>query len=383
MNKQQLKQEACLKIEQLAPLLYQLADFLAQNPEISGEERKAVNYLQKILKQFNFDFTPILKDSFSTAFIAAKGDTGKKIAFLAEYDALPNIGHGCGHNLISMMSVGAAIAFSQITGKTAQTVLFGCPAEETVGAKINIAENGFFDDINAALIIHPDDKTSIGGTSYASHPLEVSFIGKEAHIADPVYHGINALDALVDFYTELKQLQKTFTKPNLIGTIITEGGTAPNIIPAKATLRSTVRALDSDYLENVMLARIKHLAEKIAEKHNAKVQMHHYEPLYKNLRSDERLNEYYKRNFTLLGEKYTVFPDDYADGSTDVGNVSHATRTCQPTICIGHDIFAHTAEFACAAASDFGKRQALKGAKAMVMTAIDILFENEVQNENR
>ena len=178
---------------------------------------------------------------------------------------MPDIGHACGHNLISMMSIGAAIAFNQLTDKIAQTIVFGCPAEETVGAKIDIAESGFFDDVDAALIIHPDDKTSIGGTSYASHPLQVNFIGKEAHIADPVYHGINALDALVDFYTKLKQLQNTFTEPNLIGTIITEGGIAPNIIPAKATLRSTIRALNSDYLENTMLVQIKQLANDIAK----------------------------------------------------------------------------------------------------------------------
>ena len=124
-----------------------------------------------------------------------------------------------------------------------------------------------------------------------------------------------------------------------------------------------------------MLVQIKQLANDIAKKHNAKVELYHYEPLYKDLRSDMRLNEYYKHNFNLLGEKYTIFPDDYADGSTDVGNVSHVTRTCQPTICIGKDIFAHTAEFACAANSAFGKEQAIKGAKAMAMTAIDILFE--------
>lgn len=131
---------------------------------------------------------------------------------MAEYDALPKIGHGCGHNLIAMMSIGAGVAFNQVTDKIAQTVIFGCPAEETVGGKIDMADGGYFDDITAALIIHPDDKTTVGGTSFASHPLEVTFLGKEAHIADPVYHGVNALDTLVDFYARLKRLQTTFTE---------------------------------------------------------------------------------------------------------------------------------------------------------------------------
>lgn len=382
-QKQELKQKVCAQIEQLAPLLYQLADFLAKNPELSGREIKAAAYLQKILKQFNFNFTPILQDKFAAAFKAAKGNGQKKIGFMAEYDALPKIGHGCGHNLIAMMSIGAGVAFNQVTDKIAQTVIFGCPAEETVGGKIDMTDGGYFDDITATLIIHPDDKTTVGGTSFASHPLEVTFLGKEAHIADPVYHGVNALDTLVDFYARLKRLQTTFTEKNLIGTIITEGGTAPNIIPAKAALRSTVRALDSDYLENTMLVQIKELARQVAKEHAAGVQMRHYEPLYKNLRSDERLNRYYEQNFALLGEKYEVIPADFADGSTDVGNVSHVTRTCQPTIRIGNNIFAHTEQFACAANSDFGKRQALLGAKAMAMTAIDILCEDGITDENQ
>ena len=132
-----------------------------------------------------------------------------------------------------------------------------------------------------------------------------------------------------------------------------------------------------------MLVQIKELARQVAKEHAAGVQMRHYEPLYKNLRSDERLNRYYEQNFALLGEKYEVIPADFADGSTDVGNVSHVTRTCQPTIRIGNNIFTHTEQFACAANSDFGRRQALLGAKAMAMTAIDILCEDGITDENQ
>ena len=374
MYKQDLKQLVCQEIDKLEPVLSKLADYLHQHPEISMQEIKAVNYLKKLLEEFQFIFTPILKDTFSTAFIATKGNGDKKIGFLAEYDALPDIGHGCGHNLICLMSLGAGLAFNAVTDKIAQTVIFGCPAEETIGAKLNIADNGYFDDLQACLIIHPDDKTTIGGTSFATHPLEITFLGKEAHVADPVYHGINALDALVDFYQEFKNLKQSFTKPNIIGTIITDGGIAPNIIPAKATLRATIRSLDTDYLEEVMLPQIK-LAQKIALKHQTQLKMHHYEPLYKNLRSDKLLNQYYQENFSLLGEKYTLLPDDFADGSTDVGNVSHVTRTCQPTICIGNNLFVHTLEFANASGSEYAKKQSLIGAKAMAMTAIDVLFE--------
>lgn len=376
MDKQALKQLVCAKIDELEPILTKLADYLHKHPELSTKELNSVAYLRELLVQFNFIFKPVLTDKFQTAFIANKGTSKIKIGFLAEYDALPEIGHGCGHNLISMMSIGAALAFNAVTDKFAQTVIYGCAAEETLGAKLDMADRGMFDDIKAALIIHPDDKTAIGGSSYATHPLQFTFLGKEAHIADPVYHGVNALDTLIDFYMQFKQLQKTFTGKTLVGSIITEGGTAPNIIPAKAVMRSTIRSTDTHYLENEMLPRIKQLAKDVAKKHQASVELVHYEPLYKDLRSDKRLNAYYEANFTQLGESYTILPDYYVDGSTDVGNVSHVTRTCQPTICIGKDIFAHTKEFACAAGSDFGKKQALKGAKAIAMTAIDVLGEN-------
>ena len=119
MYKQDLKQLVCQEIDKLEPVLSKLADYLHQHPEISMQEIKAVNYLKKLLEEFQFIFTPILKDTFSTAFIATKGNEDKKIGFLAEYDALPDIGHGCGHNLISLMSLGAGLAFNAVTDKIA------------------------------------------------------------------------------------------------------------------------------------------------------------------------------------------------------------------------------------------------------------------------
>lgn len=391
MNKQELKELVCKKIDELQPVLYKLADYLHAHPEVSAQEINSVEYIKNILINYGFSFKSIIEDKFSTAFVSMKENDNhvdesinhkKKIGFMAEYDALPNIGHGCGHNLIAMMSIGAAIAFNQVTNKltnkSCETIVYGCAAEETTGAKLDMAERGFFDGVEAALIIHPDDKSTIGGTSYATHPMEFTFIGKEAHVADPEYHGINALDALVDFYQRFKELKKTFNQQSIVGMIITEGGIAPNIIPAKAILRATIRSMSTDYLENIMLPQIKDLANAVAKEHHAEVKMYHYEPLYKDLKNDDRLNKYYQDNFSLLGEKYIVLPNDYADGSTDVGNVSYVTRTCQPCIAIANncELFVHTKEFADAAGSNYGKKQALLGAKAIAMTAVDVLLED-------
>ena len=272
------------------------------------------------------------------------------------------------------MSVTAAIVCTELLGNEATISVFGCPAEETVGSKVMLSEQGVFDGLDAALICHPGSETSFGGTSYATHPLQITFIGKPAHVADPDYHGINALDALVDFYQQLEGLAKTFTEPHILGKIITEGGTAPNIIPDRAVMRATIRALRAEYLEDIMLPKIKQLAQQVSDAHGTRLELYHYEPLFKNMLNDKQLQSYAMANFQALGlTDMTTYPDDYADGSTDVGNVSHIVPTIQPEIKIGDQIAAHTPEFANAAASAYGKEMALKAVKGLCMTVADVI----------
>lgn len=376
MDKEQMKQEACRKVDELQPLIYEIADYIYEHPELGGKEYLASAYLRKVLRAAGFYVEDLVPEAFPTAFHACRGQGPLQIGFLAEYDALPGIGHGCGHNLIAAMSVGAALAFAAVCGSMAAVHVYGCPAEETMGSKVYMSEHGVFDQLDAALIVHPcADMTSIGGTSYASHPLEFTFQGRAAHIADKEYAGINALDALVDFYQKLKALEQTWNEEHLIGAIITEGGTAPNIVPEKAVLRATIRALDVQYLENIMLPQIRELAQSTAQMHGTTLSMVHYEPLYKNMINDARLSVYFAEAFNALHEGFDVKDDMYADGASDVGNVSQITRACQPEICICYDAAAHTEKFASAAGSALGKMQALVGAKAMAMVAVDVMNE--------
>lgn len=376
MDKKEMKKLACKRVDECKDLIYGIADYLFAHPETGGNEILSSAYLRQILGDNGFAVEDCVSEAYPTAFHATYGKGPFQMAFLAEYDALPGIGHGCGHNLIAAMSVGAAIAFAAACGDGATVHVFGCPAEETTGSKVYMADHGVFDAIDAAVIIHPcADKTMIGGTSYATHPLEVTFHGQAAHVADHDFHGINALDCAVDYYGQLKALEKTFTNPHIIGTIITDGGSAPNIISDKAVLRSTIRALDVDYLENTMLPQIRQLAQDVAAAHGATVEMIHYEPLFKNMKNDARMDVYFAEAFNALHEAIGVFDDDYADGSTDVGNVSHVTRVSQPSICIGYDMGGHTPAFAKAAGEPLGKMQALTGAKAMAMVAIDVMNE--------
>lgn len=369
-----IKNELCQLAEDYKDTFNNIADYIHDHPELGCNEVLASTYLKELLSNEGFMVENILPDQFTTAFKASKGQGNIHIGFLAEYDALPEIGHGCGHNLIAAISTTAAMVCASQLPNDVTIHLFGCPAEETIGSKVMMSEAGVFDGLGAALICHPGSETTFGGTSYATHPLQITFKGKPAHVADPDYHGINALDALVDFYQRLSELEKSFTQPYILGKIITEGGTAPNIIPERAVLRATIRSLSTTYLEKTMLPQIKSLAKEVAEKHGTELEMIHYEPLFKDMVNHKLLESYARSNFTALGiEDIKTYPDDYADGSTDVGNVSHVVPTIQPEIKIGDDIAAHTPEFAAAAGSQYGKDMALKAVKGLCMTVVDIL----------
>lgn len=370
----EIKADICTELDRLKPVFVKIADTLHANPELSGQEAASCGLLKEVAAQAGFKVKPILAETLPYAFQASYGQGTLNIGFLAEYDALPDLGHGCGHNLIAAMSTAAALACGKVLGSKATIHLFGCPAEETIGGKVFMSEAGCFKNLDAALICHPSNVTAMGGTSYATHPLRITFLGKPAHVADPDYHGINALDALVDFYQQLSFLEKSFTQPYILGKIITEGGSAPNIVPERATIKATIRSLSTEYLENHMLPEIKALARQISEKHGTDLELEHYEPLFKNLVNDARLNAFMKTNIQSLGiTDIKEYPDSYADGSTDVGNVSHDAPAIQPEIMIGQGIAAHTHEFAVAAGSEYGKEMAFLAAKAMAMTAADLL----------
>ncbi|MBS4913545.1 MAG: peptidase dimerization domain-containing protein [Veillonella sp.] len=298
-----------------------------------------------------------------------QGQVPFKMAFLGEYDALPELGHGCGHNLIAPMSMGAAIGFAAAR-PDAVTTFFGCPAEETVGGKVYMAESGVFAGYNGALLTHPGDANELGGSSLASHPLEVVFHGKAAHIAAPKGSGINALDCLVTYYGRVKALLDTWGDEALIGIMITEGGAAPNIIPERAALHMTVRAKHVEFLENTMLPALRQTAQACAEQYGATVTCRHYEPLFKDLREDKTLQYIAFQVMTKYGEMPQILPDDMAEGSTDMGNVSHEIPTLQLTLQIGQDLGLHTPAFVAAAKSDKALQQVIKGAKMMAEIAI-------------
>lgn len=374
MDKKTLKEQAIALIDAMAPELREISLFLHNHPELGEQEHQAAKLLRTTAEHQGFKVEQDIS-GYETAFIATKGSGGPKIAFLAEYDALPELGHACGHNLIAAMSWGAAAAFAAVAGDKAVSYLIGCPAEETSGAKVRMASDGVFDGLKAALIIHPADRNNIGGTSYATHPLRITFRGRPAHVASKTNKGVNALDALIMFYQGIKPLRQTFTQETILAGIITKGGAAPNIVPEEAEAKFTIRALSSHYLEETVIPAVNQLATGVALATGTTVETVHYEPLYKELINAPQLMDLFQDNMALLGETVTILDPMDAGGSTDVGNVSHQAPTIHPDINIGNNLSAHTPEFAIATGSDYAQERLLVGAKAMAMTAIDLLEE--------
>ncbi len=372
---QALKQRVQAEVDRLTPDLLATSRFLHANPELAYEEHKAAERLTAILEQRGFAVTRGAA-GLSTAFLAWAGSGGPRLAFLAEYDALPGLGHACGHNLIGTASLGAALAVKAILDKTpGEALVVGCPAEEKGGGKVSLVESGVFAGTDAAMLVHPSNRTETVKLALGMRELTVEFFGKASHAAASPEQGINALDAVVLGYTGVSALRQQMRSDARTHGIITHGGQAPNIIPDYAAARFYVRALDLAYM-NALFQRVVACFEATAQATGCRVKItpagkeyHPYKPVY-------ALAELFQRNLESLGEAVDQGPVDRELGSTDVGNVSQVVPTIQPMIQISpREVTCHMAAFAEAAISDAGHRGMLLAAKAMAMTAVDLLAE--------
>ena len=370
-----LKQRVQAEVDRLAPELLATSRFLHSNPELAYEEHKAAEHLTAALERHGFRVTRGVAD-LPTAFVGRTGSGSPRIAFLAEYDALPGLGHACGHNLIGTASLGAALAVKAILGEAqGEVLLVGCPAEEKGGGKIDLAQAGVFAGVDAAMLVHPSNRTEIVKLALGMREMTVEYFGKASHAAASPEQGINALDAVVLAYTGISTLRQQVRSDARIHGIITHGGRAPNIIPDYAAARFYVRALDLPYLDD-LYRRVIACVEAAAQATGCRVKItpaskdyHPYKPVYS-------FAELFQRNLESLGESVDQGPVDRELGSTDVGNVSQAVPTIQPMLQISsREVTCHMAAFAEAALSDVGQRAMLSAAKAMAMTAVDLLAE--------
>lgn len=357
--------------------LKELNEYIYKNPELGRKEFKACEAHKNLLKKYGFE----IEENYigiPTAYLAkySSGKKGIKIGYLAEYDALPEIGHGCGHNILGTTSIGAGILLKEYIDEFGGEVLiFGTPAEETFGAKVDMAEAGCFDDIDVAMISHPTGKNhEKSGTSQAMEALQFTFRGKTAHAAGDPYNGINALDGVIQFFNSVNALrQQTKTSARIHG-IISNGGEAANIIPDLAVANFYIReATTKEMLK--LSERVKNCAKGAALATGTSLEIENYEYTFKHLVTNEKLSSIYTKNLELQGIKDIPMSDP--TGSSDCGDVSHHCPTIHTYFPISKcELTGHSLEFAKATITE----EAYKGMKeaifALVMTGKDIL-ENE------
>lgn len=354
--------------------LIEISDYIYQNPELGNEEYKAVEVLTELLKEHNFE---VEEKCFNmdTAFKATfdSGKPGLTIGYLCEYDALPGIGHGCGHNMIGTISCGAGIVLSKIIDQVGgKIIVYGTPAEETNGAKVIMVEEGAFDDLDCAMMVHPNDKTYASGTSSALYPIQFTFKGKTAHAASCPEQGINALNAVIQLFNGIDALRQHVTKDVLMHGIITEGGVAANIVPEKAVAQFYIRAAKKATIEEV-LEKVKNIAKGAALMTGCELEMDRYELPYDDLNTNEVLSEAFNENLKNLGIT-EIHAAKTGGGSSDIGNVSYVTPTIHPYISISNcEVRGHSRELAKATTESLGHERLLTAALALAYTGYDVL----------
>ncbi|MGL6063938.1 MAG: M20 family metallopeptidase [Fusobacteriaceae bacterium] len=355
-----------------------LNNFLYNNPELGNQEFLAKEkHLELLLK--NGFVEEIFSINKKTAYLAkyASKDKGPVICYMSEYDALPDIGHGCGHNILGVASIAAGLILKDYVDKYGGTVIvLGTPAEETNGAKVDMAKAGIFDNIDIAMISHPTSKGHYSsGTSQCMEAIEIKFKGQTAHAAGNPSAGINALDAAVNFYVAVNSIKTQITSEGSICGIISNGGLAANIIPDVSILNYYVRASTIEYLDE-LVKKVKKCAEGVALATGTSFEISNYEYSFKNLITNEYLSEIYKKNLKLQGVEKIFIPN--SKGSTDTGDVSHVCPTIHPYFPLtSEDISGHTVEFAKATISEDAYSGMKESLFALVLTGIEILKDKE------
>jgi amidohydrolase len=375
----ELKQRVIGAVDTLRADLIDVANRIHANPELGFQETAAAKLLTDTLEGHGLDVERGVA-GLDTAFVATlQGrEAGPIIAFLAEYDALPGLGHACGHNLIAAAAVGAGLAMRTVLPDLAGEIrVIGTPAEEGGGGKVIMVDAGVFDDVDAAMMVHPSSRDLIGRKSLTVFHVDIEFFGKAAHAASWPDEGINALDAVILTFNGINALRQHIRDDARIHGIITHGGDAPNIIPDHTSASVLVRALDTPYA-SALLERVRACAEGAAQATGARLEFKQAGPRYDARWPNPKLVALAKANFETLGVDVALAGENERMGSSDIGNVSQVVPAIHPYVAIASDeVVGHSPEFREAAGSARGHEAMLNAAKALAMTAVDLLAEQD------
>lgn len=383
----ELKKTVCSRIDALEGELIDVSHAIHAKPELAFEEHFAAGLLADKAEQHGLSLTRNAC-GLDTAFIGefGTGEDKPEIGIISEYDALPGIGHACGHNIIAAAGLGASLALAGLSDKLPGRVRYlGTPAEEKGGGKEYMAQQGAFDGLDAAMMIHPSGINLLTMPCLAMTEVAVTYHGRNAHAAATPHEGVNALDALVTAYQALAQLRQHIKPSERIHGIFTEAGQAPNIVPDRAAGTFYVRADDGVELAKLK-TRVEACLQAGAMSSGCSAEIVWAQVDYLEIKNSWAMAEAYKTNAETLGLDF--FPMESlppnAAGSTDMGNVSHRVPSIHPLIaCAPPEIVIHNPEFAHYAGSPSGDKAVLDGAKALAMTALDMMLDTDLQNKTK
>ena len=372
-----LKTTVCNFIDSISDELISLSHQIHSEPELNYAEHRAHDRCVELLRSFaDKQKIEIEPSAFSlpTAFRAASGTTGPKVAVFCEYDALPGIGHACGHNIIAAAGLGAGLAAAFIAEDAPGRIeILGSPAEEGGGGKVVMIEQGALLDVDTAMMIHPADSDLQWMTTIAVSQVEVHYYGKSAHAAAFPWEGINALDAAVLGYMNVAALRQHIRPAERIHGVFLDGGEKPNIVPAHSSMYWFIRAETTEQLKELE-PRVLAALLAGAEATGCTMTYEWVNHAYDHLRRNEPLEDLFARNAESVGRKMELpAVGKMVTGSTDMGNVSQVVPSIHPMLAVSPEgVGIHTPEFEQWAASASGDKAVVDGAKAMAMTIVDL-----------
>lgn len=378
MNLSDLKAKVSQVVDEMRDELVSLSLEIHRNPELAFNEKKAAAWLSGFLERKGLDVKRNIagmETDFSGTFVSGQG--GPAIAILGEYDALPEVGHACGHNIIGTSAVGAGAALKKVlegTGIPARILVLGTPAEEGGGGKVFMVDEGVFKDVDVALMIHPTSgMTKIGGRSTATHGFFFDWHGKPAHAAASPTEGVNALDAANIFFHAVACLRQHVPEDVRMHGIITKGGDAANIIPEHTQVRYILRSYSMKTIARIA-EKVKDCARAGAVATGCTLEIQEKDG-YKVRIPNKVLSRLFVDNMRICGEEVL---DEISDskGSTDFGDVSCAVPACNAYVSIAPEgVAGHSREFCQASASERGMAVLIISAKSLAYTALDLIVD--------
>ncbi|XP_041661744.1 peptidase M20 domain-containing protein 2-like [Cheilinus undulatus] len=387
---QDMKQKVCSCIDKWSEKLRMLSNDIWSCPELAYEEHKAHDRLVEFFSQdpgWKVDSHFKLPTAFRAKWAPAASQHGHviNVGFLCEYDALPGIGHACGHNLIAEVGAAAAVGLKHVLENTenlpvaVQVTVLGTPAEEDGGGKIDLMKEGAFDNMDMVFMAHPLQDDAPYLPLVAEHDVIIKYHGKASHASAYPWEGVNALDAAVLCYNNLSVLRQQMKPDWRVHGIIKHGGEKPNIIPAFTQLEYYLRAPSRAELR-LLKSKAEGCFRSAADATGCRVEVEYSRNAFDNILRNKTLEGLYESNGNALGMEFTTDEEvlNNASGSTDFGNVTFVVPGIHPYFYIGSKALNHTEEYTVASGDAKAQFFTLRAAKALAMTALDVLLRPEV-----